>query len=348
MKNQTAFLTAPKKIEIDDTKMPAMGIGDVLIEVKQVGICGSDLGFFVDPTSGGRREAAYPIVLGHECAGVVIETGKAVQDIRPGDLVAVEPGVPCGHCEYCRSGRYNLCPDVDFLAAPPFRKGALQRYIAHPGDFVHKLPEGMTALDGAMLEPFSIGVHAIKRSRVMLGDTVVITGAGCIGLMCLMACKAAGAARIIVSDIYDNRLKMAKELGATDVVNSSRMPVEKEVLRMTDGRGADHVLEAAGVPAAMDAALAAVKRGGNIAVVGLNHTPTPFDFYEAARKECDLIHVWRYANIYPIAMKTVIAGKADPKSVVTSMFRFEEVQTAFEDSLNKKQEIMKAAIAFDK
>ena len=346
MRNQTAFLTAPRKMEIVDTKMPVAGPGEVVIEVKKVGICGSDMGFFVDPTSGGRREVTYPIVLGHECAGVVVETGQGVHHLKPGDLVAVEPGVPCGHCAYCRSGRYNLCPEVDFLAAPPFRRGAMQRYMAHAADFAYKLPEGMSALDGAMLEPFSIGMHAIRRAGMMLGDTAVIIGAGCIGLMCLMACRAAGASQLIVSDVFDNRLETARKLGATCTVNSSRSSLAAEVLRLTAGQGADHVLEAAGVQAAMDAALAVVRRGGKIVEVGLNHTPAQFDFYEAARKECNLVSVWRYANIYPLAIETVRSGKADPKTVVNRIFPFEKVQEAFEDSLGRKQEIVKAAIDF--
>ncbi len=346
MNNQTAFLMEPQKMELLNTEIQKPGEDEVLIEVQSVGICGSDLGFFVDPTGNGQREVSYPIVLGHECAGKIVDTGKHVKHLSKGDIVALEPGVPCGNCEWCRSGRYNLCPELTFLAAPPFIKGALSRYIVHPAAYCHKLMPGMTAVDGAMLEPLSIGMYAVERAGIKVGDTIAILGAGCIGLMNLMACKAAGADTVMVVDVFDNRLEMAKAIGADVVVNSAGQDLLEEVGRAVGKRGFDHVFESAGNPATTKAALDIVRRGGDIIMVGLNHTPTPFDFYKAARKECDVLSVWRYANMYPRAVRAVASGRIDPKKVVTDIFGFEDVQTAFERSCNEKQTIVKGIIRF--
>jgi len=346
MNNQTAFLVQPFKMEILDTEIPMPKEDEVLIEVQSIGICGSDLGFFADPTNAGQREVVYPIVLGHECGGRIVDVGKNVKHLSRGDLVAVEPGVPCGECEWCRSGHYNLCPSLTFLAAPPFEKGALSRYITHPAAYTYKLQPGMAALDGALLEPLSIGMYAVKRGDVRLGDTVAVLGAGCIGLMNLMAAKAAGAGMVMVVDIFDNRLEMAKEIGADIVINSAKQDLPEEARKVTGDRGFDHVFESAGNPATTKAALDTVRKGGNIIMVGLNHTPTPFDFYAAARKECDILSVWRYVNMYPLAMKAVASGKIDPKKIVTDIFEFQDVQNAFERSYKEKQTMVKAAIKF--
>ncbi len=346
MDNQTAFLVETMKMEILKTEMPVPAEDEVLIEIQSIGICGSDLGFFMDPTNAGQREVTYPIVLGHECAGKIVDIGKKVKHLSKGDLVAVEPGIPCGSCEWCRSGHYNLCPDLTFLAAPPFIKGALSRYITHPASFTYKLLPGMSALDGAMLEPLSIGMYAMNRADIKPGDTVAILGAGCIGLMNVMAAKAAGVDMAMAVDIFDNRLEMAKKIGADIIVNSAKLNLQEEMERITGGRGFDHVFESAGNPATTKAALDIVRKGGNIIMVGLNHVPTPFDFYAAARKECDILSVWRYVNMYPRAMRTVASGRIDPKKIVTDIFDFEDIQNAFERSCKEKQTIVKAAIRF--
>ena len=219
-------------------------------------------------------------------------------------------------------------------------------YITHPASFAHKLLPGMSALDGAMLEPLSIGMYAVNRAGIRPGDTAVILGAGCIGLMNLMAVKAAGADTVMVVDIFDNRLEMAKMIGADITVNSAQLNLQEEVNKATGNRGFDHVFESAGNPATTKAALDIVRKGGNIIMVGLNHRPTPFDFYAAARKECDILSVWRYVNMYPRAMKAVAGGKIDPKKIVTDIFAFEDIQNAFERSCKEKQTMVKAAVKF--
>lgn len=175
---------------------------------------------------------------------------------------------------------------------------------------------------------------------------MAILGAGCIGLMNVMAAKAAGVDMAMAVDIFDNRLEMAKKIGADIIVNSAKLNLQEEMERITGGRGFDHVFESAGNPATTKAALDIVRKGGNIIMVGLNHVPTPFDFYAAARKECDILSVWRYVNMYPRAMRTVASGRIDPKKIVTDIFDFEDIQNAFERSCKEKQTIVKAAIRF--
>lgn len=344
-KNQTAFLVQPEKFEIADTPMPEMGADDVLIEVKHVGVCGSDVHFFQDPTGGGRS-SKLSIVLGHECAGRVVAAGDNVRTLAPGDMVAIEPGVPCGRCEYCKGGRYNLCRSLTFLAAPPFISGALSRYVAHPADFTYKLADGMSTVDGVMMEPFAIGMYAVKRAGVRAGDTVAILGSGCIGLMILIACKAVGADMVIVADIYGNRLRMAQSMGASATVGEGGEDSAKRILELTSGEGADYIFEAAGNPATCAGATQAVKRGGKIVMVGISHKPIPFDFYGASCKESDIISIFRYVNMYPSARKMIASGKADPAKVVTGIVPFEDVQRAFESAMNEREKTIKTIIEF--
>ena len=179
-------------------------------------------------------------MLGHECAGTVVEVGAGVEDLKVGDRVALEPGITCGKCEACKSGHYNLCPDVVFLATPPVQ-GCNEEYIAFPADMCFKLPENVSTKEGALIEPLSVGFYAAEQGAVNTGDTVIILGAGCIGLVTLLACKAHGAGQIIVADLVDARLEKAMELGATAVVNSGKEDIFAKVQELTGGRGFDVV-----------------------------------------------------------------------------------------------------------
>lgn len=346
MKNVAAYVVEAKKLELREIPMPEVGDGDVLIEVKHVTICGSDMQFFDDPTVGGLfPDVKLPTLIGHECGGRVVSVGKDVKHLKPGDLVAVEPGIPCGHCEYCRSGRYNLCPDVLFMAAPPFKTGALQRYLAHPADFVFKLPEGMDTLTGAMMEPFSVGLHAVSRARVNASHTVAILGAGCIGMMTALACKAAGVRTIIMADLFDNRLEMAKNVAATHVINSREKNLIEAISELTDGNGVDVVFETAGNAITTAQTTKVVKRGGTIALVGTAHSKVDFCFADVAFKENNIVTVFRYRNTYPTAIKLAADPSCiDVKKVVTDIFPFEQSQQAFERALFNKRDSLKVAI----
>lgn len=347
MKNQTAFLSKAFQFEFKDTTMPVVGDDDVLIKIHHVTICGSDAHFFEDPTYGGMIvPPILPIILGHECGGIVEEVGKNVKHLCKGDKVAVEPGVGCGKCRYCLEGHYNLCPEMDFMAAPPFRRGALSRYVSHPARMVFKLPDNMDTIEGALMEPLSVGMYAANRANAKLGKTAIVLGSGCIGLMTIAALRAMGLETIVVSDLFDNRLENALKMGASRAINAKKSNVVEEVKKITEGRGVDLVFETAGnnVTAAMTINFAAP--GGKIIMVGNVYGETPFRFIEANNKQVDIMSVFRYVNIYPMAIDAVSSGKIRVKDMISKVFPFEQVQEAFECAINDKDTVVKVLIEF--
>ncbi|MDD3169972.1 MAG: alcohol dehydrogenase catalytic domain-containing protein, partial [Eubacteriales bacterium] len=191
MKNRAVYMTELNKMEIREIAVPEIEENEVLVKLEYVGICGSDVHYFHDGRCGDFVVDG-EFMLGHECAGVVERVGGGVTKLAVGDKVALEPGITCGQCEFCKSGKYNLCPDVQFLATPPVQ-GCYENYIAFPENLCFKLPENISTKEGALIEPLSVGIHAASQGQVGLGDHVVILGAGCIGLVTLLACKAYGA-----------------------------------------------------------------------------------------------------------------------------------------------------------
>ena len=199
MKNRGAFMQGLNKMIVKEIEMPSAGHGQVVVKMEYVGICGSDVHYFHSGRCGGFVVGDEEFMLGHECAGTVVEVGEGCKELKVGDRVALEPGITCGECEFCKSGRYNLCPDVQFLATPPVQ-GCYEDYIAYPENMCFKLPDNVSTKEGALVEPLSVGLHAANQGEVGLGDTVIILGGGCIGLVTMMACKAHGASTIIVAD----------------------------------------------------------------------------------------------------------------------------------------------------
>lgn len=346
MKNTEAILVKPGDMRILDAAMPAPKEDEVLIKVEYVGICGSDIhgfesGPFIPPKDPNQK-----IGLGHECAGTVVSVGSKVKKFKAGDRVNIEPGVPCGTCRYCREGRYNICPDVDFMATQPNYRGALTNYLVHPESMTYHLPENMDTMEGALVEPAAVGMHAAAEAGVRPGDKIVILGAGCIGLMTLQACRAMGASEIVVVDIIEKRLAMAEKLGAAAVVNGMKENSEKRVKELLGDWGADIVFETAGSPKTAVQALNMVTRGGKIMIVGTISGDTPINFLKINR-EVKIQTVFRYANNYPMTIDAIASGRFDVKSMVTDIYPYEEVQRAFEESLSRKAEIIKGVIKVD-
>lgn len=352
MKNQGYFLEEVGKLVLRDIPMPVCGDDDVMIKTEYMGICGSDLFFFGDhagEVAAGQHKL--PIMLGHECAGSIVEVGKNVKHLKVGDRVALEPGLPCGHCDLCLSGRYNLCPEVKFMACPPDFSapeyyGAMKRYISHPAHMAFKLPDNVDTRAGALVEPMAIGIHSSGRSGIGLGDKVVILGAGCIGLTLLLAAKARGAAKVIMVDIFDNRLEKALELGADAVINSKKEDVIEKAKELLDGELPKFVFEAAGNPVTVQMAAKLVRRGGKILLVGSVNLPTSLKFYELTEKEAEIIFSFRYANKYPTTIEAIASGKIDINALATDEFSFEDAQYAFEQAESNKQSVVKAVIKF--
>lgn len=266
------LLTDYKQMEVTDVDEPDVGPRDVLVQVEACGICGSDIHGY-DGSSGRRIP---PLVMGHEAAGVVVATGSEVDDLPDGTRVTFDSMVSCGDCRFCRAGNANLCDNrmVLGVSCGEYRRhGAFAERISVPRRIVYTLPETLPFEHAALVEAVSVAVHAANVTPVKLGDTAVVVGAGMIGLLTLQAAKAAGASRIIAVDLNDKRLTVARELGATDVLRADQCDVTAEVTQLTGGYGADVAFEVVGATATIKSAIDAVRKGGNVTLVG-NISPT--------------------------------------------------------------------------
>ncbi len=342
---KAVILRKPFDLVIGDIRDPGPpGPGDVRVKVGSVGICGSDVHYFEFGRIGDFVLKS-PLVLGHETSGTVEAVGEGVANLKPGDRVAMEPGLPCGVCRICRSGRYNLCAHVRFWATPPVH-GSLSEYLVHPSAFTYKLPESMSLADGALMEPMAVGVHACNRVGVRPGDVVAINGAGTIGCMAMLATFAAGSSQLIVSDIIPERLERAKRLGATSVVDARNAAFADAVLQQTGGEGADSVFECSGHKDGVQTAVKAVRRGGRIALIGMGHQPVQVDTVAAMAKEVDLLPIFRYANAFPTAIKLAARGTLRLEELVTDRFPLDESIKAFDLARKPRASTGKVMIEF--
>ncbi len=343
-KNRAAVLTALKTFEFQDIPMPHAGADEVVVQLKAVGVCGSDVHYY-NKGRIGDFVVEFPFILGHECAGVVVEKGENVKHLEIGDQVALEPGVPCGTCEMCRTGHYNLCPDVKFLATPPYN-GCLMNYIAFPAAYAFKLPENLSCTEGALLEPLAIGINAALTGGVKLGDTVLISGSGCIGLVTLLAAKAYGASKVIVSDVIPLRLETARKLGAI-TINSKEENLQERVKELTNGRGVDVVLDCAGFSATVADAVRVVRPAGKVVVVGLGADEwTGIPAGPISNKEIQITSIFRYKNLYPTAINAVASGSIDIKGIISRTYNFDDTPEAFRTALECATETVKNVIVF--
>ena len=318
MKNSKAILQVPGTMKIISAEIPVPKEDEVLIKVEYVGICGSDVhgfesGPFIPP-----KDPNQEIGLGHECAGTVVAVGSRVRKFKPGDRVNIEPGVPCGHCRYCLEGKYNICPDVDFMATQPNYRGALTHYLCHPESFTYKLPDNMDTMEGALVEPAAVGMHAAMLADVKPGKKIIILGA-------------------------EKRLAMAEQLGATVVINGAKEDTIARCQQFTEDMGADIVFETAGSAVTVKQAPYLVMRGGKIMIVGTVPGDSAINFLKINR-EVTIQTVFRYANRYPVTIEAISSGRFDVKSMVTHIYDYQDVQQAFEESVNNKRDIIKGVI----
>lgn len=338
---KVAVMTANNKVELTERPVPTPAADEALVRLEYVGVCGSDLHLYEHFWGKTIHE---PYVLGHEAAGVVVEVGKDVKNLKAGDRVALEPGKTCGKCEFCKSGRYNLCPDVIFFATPPV-EGVFQEYVAHEAALCFKLPENVSTLEGALIEPLAVGFHAANQGGAHPGQTAVVTGAGCIGLVSLMALKISGVSKIYVLDVMDNRLEKAMELGATGVINSKKEDPVKKVMELTNGMGADLVIDTAGVADTVNQGIEYAKKGATIVLVGYNASGH-MDIKSTllTDKEITIKTVFRYRNIYPMAIESVAAGLVDLKGIVSNIYDLDDIQEGLQASVKNKANLVKAVI----
>lgn len=342
-KMKVAVMNGIGQMGFEEREIPTAKDNEVLVKLEYVGICGSDLHYY-ETGAIGDYVVKPPFVLGHEPGGTVVEVGKNVTHLKVGDRVALEPGKTCGHCEFCKTGRYNLCPDVVFFATPPV-DGVFQEYVAHEADLCFKLPENVSTLEGALIEPLAVGFHAAKQGDAKAGQTAVVMGAGCIGLVTMMALKAMGVSKVYVVDIMQKRLDKAMELGADGVINGSETDAVEAVMELTGGKGCDLAVETAGTQITTVQTIHMTKKGSTIVLVGYSKSgEMTLPMSLALDKELTFKTVFRYRHIYPMAIDAVAAGKVNLKGIVTDIFSLDEAQKAMDYSVNNKADIVKAVI----
>jgi L-iditol 2-dehydrogenase len=326
---KTIRLHTTGDLRLHDETVPEPGLGETLIRVKAVGICGSDLHWFREAGIGDAR-LEKPLVLGHEFAGVIAD-GQ-----RQGERVAVDPAIPCNHCEFCLQGNPNLCTHLRF-AGHGTQDGALREYIAWPTGCLHPLPESLSEADGVMLEPLGVAIHAIDLGKVKTGMTVGVFGAGPIGLMILQLAHIAGAQAVYVTDILPHRVDAAHKLGAAKAILVGDGNEVDQVLQATGSRGVDVAFEVAGEDKAVEDAMTAVRPGGRVILTGIPADDrTSFPASAARRKGLTIKMVRRMKYTYPRAIQLVENGLMDVRSLVTHRFPLEQAQQAFSVALQRE------------
>eukprot|EP00262_Sarcandra_glabra_P015089 TRINITY_DN4578_c0_g1_i8.p1 TRINITY_DN4578_c0_g1~~TRINITY_DN4578_c0_g1_i8.p1 ORF type:complete len:363 (+),score=52.40 TRINITY_DN4578_c0_g1_i8:203-1291(+) len=334
--NMAAWLVAVNTLKIQPFKLPPLGPHEVRVQMKAVGICGSDV-HYLKMMRNVHFIIKEPMVLGHECAGIINEIGSEVKLLAVGDRVALEPGISCWHCDHCKGGNYNLCPDMKFFSSPPVN-GALANQVVHPADLCFKLPDNVSLEEGAMCEPLSVGVHACRRANVSPERTVLIMGAGPIGLVTMLVARAFGAPRIVIADVNDHRLSVAKDLGADHFIKVSPniQDLDEEVVQIQKAMGTrvDVTFDCAGFSKTMSTALNATRPGGKVCLVGMGHDIMTVPLTSASAREVDIVGIFRYKNTWPLCIEFLRTRKIDVKPLITHRYGFSqgEVEEAFETS----------------
>lgn len=342
-KMRAAVMNKIGKLDFEMMDVPKINDDDVLVKLDYVGICGSDAHLFEHGFIG-ESHVTQPMVLGHEPGGVIAAIGKNVSNLKIGDRVAVEPGVPCWKCDYCKQGKYNLCPDVYFYASLPVTEGCFAEYIAHPANLCYKLPDNVSTLEGALMEPLAVGFHAAKQSGACVGSSAVILGSGCIGLVTMLSLLSMGVQDITVVDIMQNRLDKALELGAAHIVNARECDPVAKVREITGG-GADFTFETAGNETTLFQTAKMTKRGGTITMVGYTSSGrAELNVNWIIDNEMTIKTVFRYRNHYPTLIRAVSEGIIPLRKIASDIFEFDEIQKGMEYAIHNKSQVTKAVI----
>jgi D-xylulose reductase len=319
-----------------------LGPHDVRIALRAVGVCGSDVHYYQHGAIG-PFVVREPMILGHEAAGVVVETGSEVTNLKTGDRVCMEPGIPDPNSRASRLGIYNLDPSVRFWATPPVH-GVLRSTVVHPAAFTFKLPDNVSFEEGAMVEPVAVGMHGVNKARVRAGDVAVVTGAGPIGMVTAIAALAGGCSRVFITDVQPQKLALAAKYSGITPVNVREKNVAEVVAEATEGWGADIVFEASGNVRAVQSVFEPLCPSGCVVFIGMPTAPVPLEIVVAQVKEARIENVFRYAHVFPRALALMSAGKIDVKPLITDRFAFEESVEAFDFASNMPPESVKVQI----
>jgi D-xylulose reductase len=328
---EALVLEEAHRITLRDIALPqVVGPRDVKIRIHTVGICGSDVHYF-QHGSIGPFVVNEPMVLGHEASGTVVEVGAEVSNLKPGDRVCMEPGVPDADSRATREGMYNLDPAVRFWATPPIH-GCLTPFVVHPAAFTFKLPDNVSFAEGAIVEPLSIGLQAAKKAAIKPGDVAVVIGAGTIGMMTTLAALAGGCSRVIVCDLVPEKLALIGNTpGVTTVDVRSRKALDV-VAELTEGWGANIVFEATGSTKAFENITDLLCPGGCLVLVGMPPKKVEMDIVAIQCKEIRIESVFRYANIFPRAIQLIASGRIDVKPFISRSFAFKDGVNAFDEA----------------
>ena len=324
----------------DESRPAAPGPGEVLLKVRRAGICGSDIHIF----HGTNPFARYPRVIGHEFAGEIEEIGPGVTGLAPGDHVVVDPVVACGHCYPCRIGRPNVCANLEVMGV--HRDGGFRSRLAIPAANAIRVSPEMPFGVAAMAEPFSIAANVLSRTGVAESDTVLVYGAGMIGLTVLLAARLSGA-RVVVADIDDARLARAKAMGAARTINSRTTPLAATIADENDGLGPSLVIEAAGAPGLFEEATRIASPAGRIGLLGFTATPSPVTQQDIVKKELTISGSRLNRKLLPQAIGWFQAGQIDPTDLITQVFPARDAVAAFDLIASDPGSTVKVQLDFD-
>ncbi|MEG9295287.1 zinc-binding alcohol dehydrogenase family protein [Mangrovibacillus sp. Mu-81] len=334
-------VTGPHQLSIVEREKPVItNEHEVLVKVKMVGICGSDIHIY----HGTNPLATLPRVIGHEVTGEVENVGEKVESVSAGDKVVIEPIQPCGDCYACRSGRGNVCSNLEVYGV--HRDGGMQEYLVMPEKLVHKVSPELDWKESVLAEPFTIGAQATWRGNVRPGDTVFIMGAGPIGLCCLKVAKSIGAT-VIISDLNESRLDFAKEWGADHTIDASRLNVIDEVMELTKGEGANVVIDAVCIPQTFEQAIEIASAAGRVVVLGFDERPSPISQLPITKKEVTITGSRLQTNQFPGIIEMLNSRKIDTAGMVTQVFPLEQIHQAIQLIETSPEEVRKVVISFD-
>ncbi|WP_180900792.1 NAD(P)-dependent alcohol dehydrogenase [Martelella soudanensis] len=340
---QALVLERKGELSLRDFDVPvALGAKDVRIKTHTVGICGSDVHYYTHGKIG-HFVVREPMILGHEASGTVVETGSEVTHLKAGDRVCMEPGIPDVTSRASKLGIYNVDPAVRFWATPPIH-GCLTPEVIHPAAFTYKLPDTVSFAEGAMVEPFAIGMQAALRARIRPGDIAVVTGAGPIGMMVALAALAGGCAKVIIADLAQPKLDIIGAYDGIETVNIRNRPAAEAVSEATDGWGADVVFECSGAAPAILGVDKLARPGGAVVLVGMPVEPVPVDIVGLQARELRVETVFRYANVYDRAIALIASGKVDLKPLISDTLPFADSIAAFDRAVEARETDVKLQI----
>jgi len=343
---QALVLERKGELALREIALPCeLGAREVKIRVARVGICGSDVHYYKHGKIG-PFVVNEPMVLGHEASGVVVEVGAEVQNLAVGDRVCMEPGIPDASSRAALEGHYNLDPAVVFWATPPVH-GCLTTEVVHPAAFTFKLPATVSLAEGAMVEPFAVGMHAATKAQIKPGSRAVVIGAGPIGTMTALAALAGGAAEVLVADLSTEKLAIAARYEGITSFDIRTGSLADRVAEWTAGWGAEVIFEASGAPKAYGNLFDLVAPGGTVVLVGMPPDVVALDIVKAQAKEARIETIFRYANVYAKAVALMASGKVDLKPLISASFPFAESVAAFERAAEGRSSDVKLQIVVD-